>query len=191
MKKSEFLRQLRELLSFELPKQMVDKNVSYYRDYIEEEVKKGKSETDVIGEIGDPQLIARTIIDAALSGADGIPGSGDDIDYKGEIFGNKKSGTAKGDGYAQGADKDPEQNRRYKETGEDSYQNSNENRFGRRTNIPGGWYFYNVGCLGPILAVVFFFLIFSFFRGIINIFGPVLIPLCMVLLILWLLSRRE
>lgn len=36
----------------------------YYDNYIQEEVRKGRTEADVIAELGDPWVIARTIIDS-------------------------------------------------------------------------------------------------------------------------------
>ena len=45
-------------------------HVQYYRNYIEEEQRKGRSEDDILNELGDPHLIARTLLDteAAASG---------------------------------------------------------------------------------------------------------------------------
>lgn len=38
-------------------------HVQYYRNYIEEEQRKGRSEDDILNELGDPHLIARTLLD--------------------------------------------------------------------------------------------------------------------------------
>ena len=90
MKRAEFLTKLREHLAFELPERLVKENVDYYNNYISEEVRNGKREQQVLEELGDPQLIARTVIDAAKSGADGIPGSTDDVNFREEIYGSGK-----------------------------------------------------------------------------------------------------
>lgn len=59
MTKHEFLTTLRECLLGNVPSEVVEENVKYYREYIESS---GKSETESLGELGDPHLISRTII---------------------------------------------------------------------------------------------------------------------------------
>jgi len=61
MDRGEFLSLLRESLAGVIPMEEVEKNITFYRNYFEEA---GKSEQEVIEELGDPRLIARTIIDA-------------------------------------------------------------------------------------------------------------------------------
>ena len=65
MTRSEFLRKLREALENDLSGSIVTENVRYYEDYIRDEVRRGRQEEDVIGELGDPWVIAQTIIDSA------------------------------------------------------------------------------------------------------------------------------
>ena len=60
MTRYEFIENLKSNLST-LNKNIVDDKIKYYNDYIDAEVKKGRSETDVINELGDPRLIAKTI----------------------------------------------------------------------------------------------------------------------------------
>ena len=64
MTKQEFLEKLRAALGNDLSGAVVSENVNYYKHYITDEVAKGKSEKEVIDELGDPWAIARTIIDA-------------------------------------------------------------------------------------------------------------------------------
>lgn len=64
MTKQEFLGKLRAALGNDLSGAVVSENVNYYKQYITDEVAKGKSEKEVIDELGDPWAIARTIIDA-------------------------------------------------------------------------------------------------------------------------------
>lgn len=42
----------------------VAENVRYYQDYIDTEIRKGRSETEVLSGLGDPRLLARSIIEA-------------------------------------------------------------------------------------------------------------------------------
>lgn len=42
----------------------IQENMNYYEDYINEQIRNGKNEQDVLNELGSPRLIARSIIDA-------------------------------------------------------------------------------------------------------------------------------
>lgn len=42
----------------------VAENVRYYQDYIDTEIRKGRSEEDVLSGLGDPRLLAKSIIEA-------------------------------------------------------------------------------------------------------------------------------
>lgn len=63
MDKLEFLDVLGRVLARELPQEEVLSDVAYYRNYIEQQVSRGRSEEEVLRELGDPRLIARTILD--------------------------------------------------------------------------------------------------------------------------------
>lgn len=63
MGRYEFVNTLRTALSEELPASLVEENVRYYESYISQEVAGGKTEAEVLEELGDPRLIARTILD--------------------------------------------------------------------------------------------------------------------------------
>lgn len=64
MDKTEFLEILKARLAGQMPEGKVAAHVRYYRDYIEEQVRKGRSEAEILAELGDPRLIAKTLIDA-------------------------------------------------------------------------------------------------------------------------------
>lgn len=64
MRKNEFLDELHKALENDLSGQAVQENVQYYRTYIEEQVRNGRMEEDVLEELGDPWLIAKTLIDS-------------------------------------------------------------------------------------------------------------------------------
>lgn len=70
MTRFEFSHKLRKALSGRVSHSVVNENVAYYENYIDAEIKKGRSEKEVLEELGDPRLIAKTIINTA--GADGI-----------------------------------------------------------------------------------------------------------------------
>lgn len=64
MTKNEFLQELRRALENDLSGRIVQENVEYYNEYIIGEVSKGKSEEEVLNMLGDPWILARTVIDA-------------------------------------------------------------------------------------------------------------------------------
>ncbi len=63
MDKEEFLQSLRRDLSGDVPQNVLEENVQYYREYIDGEVAKGRSEEEVVEELGTPRLIAKNIED--------------------------------------------------------------------------------------------------------------------------------
>ncbi len=67
MNRHEFLKQLEHALEAEMNPAKVREHVDYYRSYIAEEVKNGKSEKEVMDLLGDPWVIARSIIDSPLN----------------------------------------------------------------------------------------------------------------------------
>ena len=64
MTRSEFLNKLKEALANDLSGPVIQENVNYYSGYIAYEVRKGRSEEEVVAELGDPWAIARTIIES-------------------------------------------------------------------------------------------------------------------------------
>lgn len=62
MNKQDFLGRLRSALNGRLPAPQVEDTINYYEDYINVEMRKGKSEEEVLDSLGDPRLIARTIV---------------------------------------------------------------------------------------------------------------------------------
>ena len=69
MTKYEFLSKLKSALENDLNSNSVQGHVNYYNDYITTEVGNGRSESDVLAELGDPWAIAKTIIDSEGAGS--------------------------------------------------------------------------------------------------------------------------
>lgn len=65
MSKQEFLDRLRMSLSSQMTAAQVTEHLRFYEDYINTEMRKGSSEASVLQMLGDPRLIARTIVDAS------------------------------------------------------------------------------------------------------------------------------
>ena len=91
MTKQEFLDKLRAALNGKLLPGQVEENLHYYEDYINTEVRKGKSEGEVLAVLGDPRLIARTIVETAGQSADHYYDNGQSTQYR-EAGGNSDTG---------------------------------------------------------------------------------------------------
>lgn len=63
MNANEFLSKLEDALRGEVPASVLESNLRYYRGYIAEERGKGREEQEILDGLGDPRLIARTIIE--------------------------------------------------------------------------------------------------------------------------------
>ena len=77
MTKQKFLEMMRLSLNGKVSSSLVMENLRYYEDYINVEIRKGRDESEVLNELGDPRLIARTI--AQTSGME----SDQSTDFKG------------------------------------------------------------------------------------------------------------
>ena len=60
MNKTEFIEQLRRSLSSISDYTFVNDTIAYYENYIESRIRIGKSEEQVMQELGDPRLIAKS-----------------------------------------------------------------------------------------------------------------------------------
>lgn len=85
MSREEYLKGLEAALNGEVPVSVIRENVNYYNSYISQEMAKGRTMEDIVSEIGEPRIVARTIIDsseAAGETGDGY-GSYEDAGYSG------------------------------------------------------------------------------------------------------------
>lgn len=80
MTRDEFLRELRIALQGRIPQGQVNEQLRYYENYIIEESRKGRTQDEVLEELGNPRLIAKTIIDTF----------GDGMNYEGQTPEPKK-----------------------------------------------------------------------------------------------------
>lgn len=63
MNREEFLEILNIQLEGEIPSNEISQHLAYYNNFINQKIRQGKSEEDVLNELGDPRLIAKTLID--------------------------------------------------------------------------------------------------------------------------------
>ena len=64
MNKEDFIRDLTDTLQGEVTDYELNDSIGYYRDYFNQEMAAGRSEEEVLQELGSPKLIGRSIIDA-------------------------------------------------------------------------------------------------------------------------------
>ena len=65
MTKQEFLDALRLALGGKQSAGEIQEHISYYEEYINTEIRKGRDEQEVLASLGNPRLIARSILEAA------------------------------------------------------------------------------------------------------------------------------
>ena len=65
MTRTEFMEALQRALSGTLGSSTVNGHMSYYQEYFDSQIGMGKSEEEIVAELGNPRLLAKTIIEAA------------------------------------------------------------------------------------------------------------------------------
>ena len=154
MNKQEFVDRLRMALNGRVSPGLVMDNVNYYQDYINTEIRKGRTEEEVLESLGDPRLIARTIIQT--NGGDNRSG------YRNTVYGNGEYREAAG------------QNVHRSYTEEDDGYGTHQSKVGNVLAKLPGWVWLILG----ILVVV---LIFGAVFSVLSFLAPVLIPLMLAM----------
>lgn len=72
MTKQEFISVLQKSLGGKVSSREIVSQTDYYNEYIETQIRLGRAEEDVLLELGDPRLIAKSIIAAWGSASDEI-----------------------------------------------------------------------------------------------------------------------
>ncbi|GEM_PF-3521089 len=128
MNKNEFLSTLRGRITGSIPTSEVESQIDYYSAYIDGRIGAGLTEEEAVAELGDPQLIAKTVIEstdraAEAAGYDGKYRSStdtyDDSDgINSGIFGNSGPSSSGYDQYSHSG------------SGQNVYQTRNESGYG-------------------------------------------------------------
>ena len=92
MNKQEFMEQLRRSLASINDYAFVNDTIAYYENYIESQIRMGKMETEVMQELGDPRLIAKSIHATRSDSTDG-DGTGEYGTYQEHTTGKKVAQT--------------------------------------------------------------------------------------------------
>ncbi len=99
MNRREFISGLRDALAGEIPDSVVEENVRFYNRYIDEELGKGRREEEILAELGEPRLLAKTISetwqsrDTSLEDGAGAYDGGNGRIYSGDGGRRAESGT--------------------------------------------------------------------------------------------------
>lgn len=175
MGKREFLEILSGRLSEELPRDLVVSHLQYYDEYINGELEKGRKLADIMNELGDPILIAHTIINRETG--ESFRGYAEDADFveipkeeyiNGNEFQKESVSEEKNVEYTH-LDTENEEERQARE-----YEQANSVL--KKNN--------QMGCLiVGILGVVILFAVLSLLGGLIGILLPILLPVFVVLLV--------
>ncbi len=167
MNREEFLQSLRRDLSGDVPQDVLEENVQYYREYIDGEIAKGRSEEEVIEELGTPRLIAKNIEDTT------------ELDQEEAASGRRFTDRGYGDTYTGGS--------AYDASG-DGYGGSNDGGQAGRKGGRGSFHLFDLskwyGKVAVVVVVfVVVFLIFSIISGIFSVLAPFLGPLLLIWLV--------
>lgn len=83
MNREEFITKLQHALAGGMSAGQVAEHVRYYREYIDSEIRR-KTEAEVLAQLGDPRLLARSIVDAGKRAGTAY---GSDYEYDEEVAG--------------------------------------------------------------------------------------------------------
>ena len=193
MNKKEFLQALRGELTNSVSGEVIEEQLRFYSEYIDMEMGKGRREEEVVAELSAPNLLARSIIEAAEAGGDRVARTTPfryeekDINYASDEEDLKYKGTSSEERASYDRAESPRYERRESSSsgsGNGTYGNSGENR-GYRPYVPVS----SAGCLlFAIVVIALLVLVALVFVGILSFLAPILFPVLSIAVILWLLS---
>ena len=172
MTKNEYLNELRDyLVSYNVDPYFINENIDYYSIYIDNEVSAGKDVDSVIGELGSPTVLGKTIVDRAVR--------------EGRV--TRDPHTVKvSDGDLEGADSS------FTEENDGSFTEDSGSYYDRRDTgntggiTPGKLKFYLI--VGSILAILILVLVIGLIANLFRLFFPVIIVGVIALAIMILIS---
>ena len=215
MNKKEFLQALRGELINSVSGQIIEEQLRFYSEYIDTEMDKGRGEEEVVAELSAPNLLARSIIEAAEAGGDRVArttpfryeekdinyaSDEEDLRYQGTTsekdrfdseteslrYERRESSSSGSGNYSR--------NTAYGDGGNGEYGNSSygNNSYGNGRESHGYRPYIPVsstGCLlFTIVVIALLVLVVLVFVGILSFLAPILFPVLCIAVILWLLS---
>ena len=182
MTKQEFLDELKDRLLEEGADSLVAENLNFYGNYIDGEVRKGRTEEEVLEELGRSALIAHSILEAAGYEVDGIPDrpAGNSAGNQGQGGGTYGDGGSDGGSGSYGG----------------GYGSSDGGFRGGDSEDGRGWTFSTFsdsgdsGCVVPALILLaILVLVVIIFFSLFTLLAPVLLPILIVVFIVRMLFR--
>lgn len=168
MNRIEFMEKLQRALASGLSSRQVTENVRYYQEYVDTEIRKGRSEEEVLAGLGDPRLLAKSIIEAnKRAGQSG----GTNLNYDEEIVDGGSGRQTYS--YTYGYDTEGERN---------VYE---EDMAG------AGRVFHMPGWLLLLIITVVVLLIIGVAFSLISVMAPILIPVLGIMLVVRLFQNRR
>lgn len=168
MNRIEFIEKLQRALAGGLNSRQVTENVRFYQEYIDMEIRKGRREPEVLAGLGDPRLLAKSIIEANKRAG---RSEGTNLNYDEEIVGDDSGKQSYTYTYSYGSDQQ-----------KDAYD-ENLTGTGRVFRVPG-W-------LILLIVTVIVLLIIGVAFSLISAMAPILIPLLLVMLIIRLFQNNS
>ena len=215
MNKKEFLQALRGELINSVSGQIIEEQLRFYSEYIDTEMDRGRGEEEVVAELSAPNLLARSIIEAAEAGGDRVARTTPfryeekDINYASDEEDLRYQGTAsekdrfdseteslryeRRESSSSGSG-NYSRNTAYGDSGNGGYGNSSygNNSYGNGRETHGYRPYIPVsstGCLlFTIVVIALLVLAVLVFVGILSFLAPILFPVLCIAVILWLLS---
>lgn len=190
MSREEFLRGLEEALAGEVPASVVRDNLNYYSSYLSQELAKGRTMEEIIEEIGEPRIVARTIIDSTDAAAEAEDYGAYEDRLSRDGYGNSGYGSYDGgrDGYGNSYDSGREgygsgyDGGSRKDDGYSSFGEDPRKRWFQSHNIHyidlNKWYWKLLfGAIAILLIVLVFSIVSGIFALLIQFAGPILLIL--------------
>lgn len=165
MSKEEFLQELGEALAGDVPEAVIRDNLSYYGSYLSQEMAKGRSVDEIVTEIGEPFIVAKTIIEHC--------------EASGECGGNEAYGSYK---------------ETYSETRSQG-GNQGCGNSGQQSPFPNMHYIDLNKWYWKLLGIVLLFftvsLVFNIIGGIFALLIRFSGPICMIALLVWFFKKLK
>lgn len=185
MTKAEFLENLRRALNGNMSAAAVEDNIQFYDGYFSSQTAQGKSESEILEELGDPRILARTLIDAAERAGDARAHEANETQYRTSGYRTADSGSAGSfQGYAR-------QNQSYHGYGSGNAQQSGRN---------GSWslgedmrehsVFKIPGWLIAVIVILLLFVVVSVIGSLVWMILPYVIPIILVVYIVKLIGKK-
>lgn len=164
----EFIEKLQRALAGGLNSRQVTENVRYYQEYIDMEIRKGRSEPEVLAGLGDPRLLAKSIIEANKRAGHS---EGTNLNYDEEIVDGGSGKQTYTYTYGYGTNQQG-----------DAFE-ENMTGTGRVFRVPG-W-------LILLIVTVIVLLIIGVAFSLISVMAPILIPVLIITLIIKLFQNNS